>query len=56
MTAPRERHMTFTLLASLRRTCVGLVKVMGTLMWAFGRVDLANKSLMTDLWLFVAEK
>ena len=29
---PSERRMTFTLLASLRRTYMGLVKVMGTLM------------------------
>ena len=30
-----ERRMTFMLLASLRRTYMGLVKVMGTLMWTF---------------------
>jgi hypothetical protein len=28
---PSERHVTFMLLAPLRRTCMGLVKVIGTL-------------------------
>ncbi len=32
---PGERRMTFMLLASLRRTCMGLVKVMGTLIWTY---------------------
>ena len=32
---PSERRMTFVLLAPLRRTGMGLVKVMGTLMWTF---------------------